>query len=58
MTAPESHYRTVPSVEIATAVDPYVGSPQYDTLVGDNQNKLILPEMTVQMTPLEEPLKV
>ena len=49
----------VPSSEIvAAAVDLYVGNPQYDASVGDNQNKLILPEIIVQMTLQEMRLKV
>ena len=48
MTAPASNYGTVPSTEIAVAaVDPYVGTPQYDALVGDNQNKSVLLGLTI-----------
>ena len=54
MTALASDYKTVPSVEtIVAAVDPYVGTLQYNALAGDNQNKSVLLGMTIQMMPLE-----
>ena len=41
-----------------TVVDLYVGTPQYDAPIGDNQNKSILLEMTIQMMPMEEWVKI
>ena len=58
MTALESDYRIVSSTKIAAAIDPYVGTLQYDALASDNQNKLVLFGMTVQMTLLEERVKI
>ena len=54
MTAPTSDCRIVPSIETTVvAVDPYVGTPQYDGPAGDNQNKLFLLGMTIHMTSLK-----
>ena len=38
---------------MTTSADPSVGNPQRDAPVGNNQNKLALPEMSGQITLLK-----
>ena len=58
MTALESDYETVPSTATAIAIDPYMGTLQYEASTDDNQNKSILLGMTIQMLLLEERVKI